>query len=57
MSYQPASGLYTLQTLHLHLYVRIAKHVELAVWEIYTESRISVPDMDPRTSLIARRSG
>jgi hypothetical protein len=46
MSYQP-SRLHTSRTLHLHLYVQIAKpckHVELAVWEIYTESRcISVP--------------
>jgi hypothetical protein len=49
MSYQPC-GLHASRIHHPHLYAQTAelrKRVELAVWEIYTESRcISVPDTE-----------
>jgi hypothetical protein len=49
MSYRPP-GLHASRTHHPHLYAQTAelrKRVELAVWEIYTESHcISVPDME-----------
>jgi hypothetical protein len=43
-----ASGLQASRTHHPHLCAQTAelrKRVESAVWEIYFESRISVPDM------------